>query len=299
MTTRPIRTTTPTTPLNSPKITPGNRDLLNRIPLPSMYRTTPLNPTTTLLMVLPLTPFRIQPRPSGMVRRRTAGTPKAADMPSQPKRKPREKEVAVPRHPSPLASSTPLDIDFGKACTIFFSFSFFVVTACRLTALIVMRVRCACVQTLQLIESYRIIIDTTTALSNDHLVQYPLQRLPARILGAPKKAMWLRSDRHVTPFTSMRLSRSHPCLLGLESRGACTRGANLFRLQCNFNPRMAEGTLRSVSFIPLLIAPWAQLIGLYKAPEHCVTPVGLCTQSLYVKKTYQPNRSTLSFANLY
>jgi hypothetical protein len=71
MTTRPIRTTTtPTTPLNSPRITtPGNRDLLNRIPLPSMYRTTPLNPTTMLIMVLPLTPFRIQPRPSGTVRR--------------------------------------------------------------------------------------------------------------------------------------------------------------------------------------------------------------------------------------
>jgi len=38
--------------------------------------------------------------------------------------------VAAPRHPSPLASSTPLDIDFGK-----------------------------------LIESYRIIIDTTTSFS--------------------------------------------------------------------------------------------------------------------------------------
>ena len=61
-----------------------------------------------------------QPHPNAETRR-TAGTPKAAaDPPSQPKRKPREKEVAVPRHSSPLASSTPLDIDFGKACTIFF-----------------------------------------------------------------------------------------------------------------------------------------------------------------------------------
>jgi hypothetical protein len=77
MTTRPIRTTR-TMPLNSPRITPpGNRDLLNRtplllllLPLPSMYRTTPfINPTTTLLMVLLLTPFRIQHRRSGMARR--------------------------------------------------------------------------------------------------------------------------------------------------------------------------------------------------------------------------------------
>lgn len=60
-----------------------------------------------------------QPQPNAETRR-TAGTPKAADPPSQPKRKPREKEVAVPRHPSPLASSTPLDIDFGKACYIFY-----------------------------------------------------------------------------------------------------------------------------------------------------------------------------------
>ncbi len=86
-----------------------------------------------------------------------------------------------------------------------------------------------------------------------------------RILGALKKAMWRRSDRHVTPFTSMRLSRSHSCLLALESRGACTRGANLFRLQCYFNPRMAEGSLRSS--LPLLIAPWAQLIGLHRPPN--------------------------------
>ena len=59
-----------------------------------------------------------QPQPNTETRR-TSGTPKAPDPPSQPKRKPREKEVAVPRHPSPLASSTPLDIDFGKVCTFF------------------------------------------------------------------------------------------------------------------------------------------------------------------------------------
>ncbi|KAN0121121.1 hypothetical protein V8E52_003709 [Russula decolorans] len=65
-----------------------------------------------------------QPQPNAETRR-TAGTPKAADPPSQqPKRKPREKEVAVPRHPSPLAYD-------------------------------------------RLIESYRIIIDTSTSLSND------------------------------------------------------------------------------------------------------------------------------------
>jgi hypothetical protein len=78
MTTRPIRRTTRTMPLNSPRITPGNsRDRLNHTntntnptPLPSTYRTTtPFNPTTTLLMVLPLTPFRIQRRSSGMARR--------------------------------------------------------------------------------------------------------------------------------------------------------------------------------------------------------------------------------------
>jgi hypothetical protein len=44
---------------------------------------------------------------------------------------------------------------------------FFSTTACRLTALIIYaRSLCICA-TLQLIESYRIIIDTTTALSND------------------------------------------------------------------------------------------------------------------------------------
>ncbi len=68
MTTRPIRTT-PTIPPNSPRITTDNRDLLNHTPLPNMYRTTPLNPIITLLMVLPLTPFRIQPRRNGMARR--------------------------------------------------------------------------------------------------------------------------------------------------------------------------------------------------------------------------------------
>ena len=88
MTTRPIRTTR-TMPLNSPRITPDssssssstnnnnstnnstNRDLLNHnTPLPITYRTTtPSNPTTTLLMVLPLTPFLIRRRPSGMARR--------------------------------------------------------------------------------------------------------------------------------------------------------------------------------------------------------------------------------------
>jgi hypothetical protein len=68
MTTRPIRTT-PTMPLNSPRITPDNRDLLNHTPLPSTYRTTRLNTTTTLITALPLTPFRIQRRLSGMARR--------------------------------------------------------------------------------------------------------------------------------------------------------------------------------------------------------------------------------------
>lgn len=69
MTTRPTRTT-PTMPLNSPRITtPDNRDLLNHTPLPSTYRTTRRNPTTTLLTVLPITPFRIQRRLNGMARR--------------------------------------------------------------------------------------------------------------------------------------------------------------------------------------------------------------------------------------
>ena len=130
----------------------------------------------------------------------------------------------------------------------------------------------------------------------NHLGRYPIQRLPVRILGTLKKAMWLRSDRQVTPFTSMRLSGSPPCLLDLESRGACTRGANLFRLQCDFNPRMAEGSFRSVSSP----APFDSSVGsadrLVQAPEHCVMPVGLCMQSLYVKKTCQANCGTLSIA---
>jgi hypothetical protein len=129
-----------------------------------------------------------------------------------------------------------------------------------------------------------------------HLGQYPIQRLPVRILGALKKATWLRSDRQVTPFTSMRLSGSPPCLLDLESRGACTRGANLFRLQCDFNPRMAEGTFRSVSSLPLFDSSVGSADRLVQALEHCVMPVGLCTQSLYVKRTCQPNRGTLSIA---
>src|SRR6266702_3723559 len=62
-----------------------------------------------------------QPQPNTEMRR-TAGTPKAADPPPQHKRKPREKEVAAPRHPSPLASP-PLDIDFGKACFLNVRFS--------------------------------------------------------------------------------------------------------------------------------------------------------------------------------
>jgi hypothetical protein len=62
-----------------------------------------------------------QPQPNTEMRR-AAGTPKAADPPPQQKRKPREKEVAAPRHPSPLAS-TPLDIDFGKACSLNVRFS--------------------------------------------------------------------------------------------------------------------------------------------------------------------------------
>lgn len=67
MTTLPTHTTR-TMPLNSPRTTPGNRDLLNHTPLPSMYLTTPFSPLTTLTMVLPLTPFRIQRRRSGMAR---------------------------------------------------------------------------------------------------------------------------------------------------------------------------------------------------------------------------------------
>lgn len=68
MTTRPIHTT-PTMPLNSPRITPGNRDLLNHTPLPNTYRITRPNPTTTLLTALPITPCRIQRHLNGMARR--------------------------------------------------------------------------------------------------------------------------------------------------------------------------------------------------------------------------------------
>jgi hypothetical protein len=69
MTTRPIHTT-PTMPLNSPRIiTPGNRDLLNHTPLPNTYRTTRPNPTTTLLTAPPITPCRIQRHLNGMARR--------------------------------------------------------------------------------------------------------------------------------------------------------------------------------------------------------------------------------------
>lgn len=41
----------------------------------------------------------------------------------------------------------------------------------------------------------------------------------------------------------------------------------MFRLQCDFHPRMAEGALRSVPSLPHLIAPWAQLIGLHRSPD--------------------------------
>jgi hypothetical protein len=130
----------------------------------------------------------------------------------------------------------------------------------------------------------------------NRLGRYPLLRHQGRILGAPKKAMWLRSDRQVTPFTSMRLSRLPLCLVGLESRGACTRGANLFGLQCDFNSGMAEGALRFVPSVPPFDSSVGSADRLVQVPEHCVMPVGLCTQSLYVKKTCPLNRSTLSFA---
>lgn len=122
-----------------------------------------------------------------------------------------------------------------------------------------------------------------------HLGQYPIQRHPVRILGALKKAMWLRSDRHVTPFTSMRLSGSLPsCLLALESRGACTRGANLFRLQRDFNPRMAEGSFRSVSSLPHLIPPWGSADRLGTGPRTLCNACGL----VYAKLVRQKNVST-------
>jgi hypothetical protein len=89
---------------------------------------------------------------------------------------------------------------------------------------------------------------------------------------------------------------AHPCLLALESRGACTRGANLFRLQCDFNSRVAEGTFRSAFSLPLFDCSVSSADRLAQAPEHCVMPVGSCMQSLYVKKTCQPNLGTLSLA---
>ncbi|KAH9992764.1 hypothetical protein BJV74DRAFT_395965 [Russula compacta] len=101
---------------------------LNRPEPATVPAPAPAAPAPPSQRVYPASP---QPQPHAETRRTSSGTPKAADPPSQPKRKPREKEVAAPRYPSPLAS-TPLDIDFGK-----------------------------------LIESYRIIIDTTSALSND------------------------------------------------------------------------------------------------------------------------------------
>lgn len=69
MTTRPIHHTAPTMHLNSPRTTPGSRDPLNHIPLPSMCRTTHLNPTIMRLTVPLLTPFRIQRSLNGTARR--------------------------------------------------------------------------------------------------------------------------------------------------------------------------------------------------------------------------------------
>lgn len=111
-----------------------------------------------------------QPQPNTELRR-GAGTPKAAEPPPpQQKRKPREKEVAAPRHPSPLAS-TPLDIDFGKACSLNVRFSIDSFTDVDDLFRLCLRIY----ETLQLGESYRIIIDTTKALSSD----------PATVQGRP------------------------------------------------------------------------------------------------------------------
>src|SRR6266702_3723558 len=49
--------TTPTTHPNFPRIIPGNRDLLNHILPPNMFRTILLSPITTRLMVPLLTAF--------------------------------------------------------------------------------------------------------------------------------------------------------------------------------------------------------------------------------------------------
>ena len=89
-----------------------NRPEPANVPAPA-----PAAPAPPSQRVYPASP---QPQPNAETRRTSSGTPKAADPPSQPKRKPREKEVAAPRYPSPLAS-TPLDIDFGKACALFSS----------------------------------------------------------------------------------------------------------------------------------------------------------------------------------
>jgi hypothetical protein len=67
MTIRPIRITR-TMPLNSPRTTQDNRDLLNHTPLPSTYRTIRPNPTITPITARPLTAFRIQRR-SGIANR--------------------------------------------------------------------------------------------------------------------------------------------------------------------------------------------------------------------------------------
>ncbi|KAI0272433.1 hypothetical protein BC834DRAFT_347314 [Gloeopeniophorella convolvens] len=102
-----------------------------------------------------------QPQPPAAETRRAAGTPsKAADPPPQPKRKAREKEAAAPRRASPLPASSTLDIDFGKACSPppFMH-------ACR-SNFINGRGSPSPSRT-QLIESYRVIIDTTNALSGD------------------------------------------------------------------------------------------------------------------------------------
>ena len=60
--------TTPTMHPNIRRIIPGNRDLLNHILPPSMYRTILPIRITTRLMVPLLTPFRIRLRISGMAK---------------------------------------------------------------------------------------------------------------------------------------------------------------------------------------------------------------------------------------
>jgi hypothetical protein len=68
----------------------------------------------------------------------------------------------------------------------------------------------------------------------------------------------------------------------------------MFGLQCDFNPRMAEGPIRSVFVLPALSTSVVSADRPTQVPEHCVMPVGSCTQNLYVKKTCH---STLSFTN--